>query len=224
MNSNKNTVKELAPAKIIKRQRIGWYFYDWANSAFPTTVITLFLGPYLTSIADKAAGADGLLDVFGMQIAAGSFYPYAVSLSVILQVFLLPILGAIADYTDNKKLFLGAFAYLGSIATMGLYFLEGTNYMLGGGLFVVANICFGASMVMYNAFLNDISEPQDRDRVSSKGWAFGYLGGGSLLLLNLFFYLNAESFGIDKSYAVRLCLCSAGLWWGVVFDNTNDNA
>ena len=197
----------------IKQQR-GWYIYDWAVSAFTTTVITVFIGPYLTTIADNAA-VDGQLNILGMNIFSGSFFPYCVSFSVILQVVLLPWLGALADYSNRKKQLLGIFAYIGSFATMGMFFLEGTNFLLGGVLLIVSNLAFGASMVFYNAFLNEIAEPDERDKVSSNGYAVGYLGGGLLLALNLVLVMQAENFGLTTGIAVRISLVSAGLWWAV---------
>ena len=202
-----------------RSERIGWYIYDWANSAFYTTVVTVFLGPYLTNIAKAAAESLGEGNTFvyplGIKVLAGSFFPFVIALSVILQVILLPILGAIADYSHRKKQMLALFAYIGSFATIGLYFLEGTNYLLGGGLFVVANLSYGASIVFYNSFLPDIASAEERDRVSSIGWAIGYLGGGLLLVLNLYLFSNAASFGLTESHAVRISLASSGAWWAV---------
>ncbi|MGB9739618.1 MFS transporter [Chloroflexus sp.] len=198
-----------------RREQIGWYFYDWANSAFSTTVVTVFLGPYLTAVARNAADANGFVYPFGIPVAAGSFFPYVVSLSVLLQVFFLPVLGAIADYSNARKQMLAIFAYVGAFATIGLYFLNGNNYLLGGILFLIANVSFGASVVFYNAFLPDIASPDRRDAVSSQGWALGYLGGGLLLAANLAFFLNAESLGVESSMAVRISLVSAGMWWAI---------
>lgn len=198
-----------------RREQIGWYFYDWANSAFSTTVVTVFLGPYLTAVTRAAADESGFVYPLGIPVAAGSFFPYMVSLSVLLQVFFLPILGAIADYSGAKKLLLGVFAYIGAFATMGMYFLQGDNYLLGGILFLIANLTFGASIVFYNAFLPEIASPDKRDKVSSQGWALGYLGGGLLLLLNLILFNSAESFGLDEATAVRISLTSAGMWWAI---------
>lgn len=198
-----------------RREQIGWYFYDWANSAFSSTVVTVFLGPYLASVAAKAADGNGLVYPLGIPVASGSFFPYTVSLSVLLQVLFLPILGAIADYSQIKKQLLGTFAYIGAFATIGLYFLEGSNYLLGGGLFLVANLAFGASMVFYNAYLPDIASPNRRDAVSSQGWALGYLGGGLLLVLNLALFNSRQSLGIPTDVAVRICLASAGVWWAI---------
>ncbi len=198
-----------------RKERIGWYFYDWANSAFYTTVVTVFLGPYLTTITGAAADVTGFIHPLGIPVRAGSFFPYVVSLSVVLQVVFLPIFGAIADYSNRKKSLLGFFAYLGAFATMGLYFLDGTNYLFGGLLFIIANLSFGISAVMYNSFLNEIAAPEKRDAVSSIGWGIGYLGGGVLLALNLVLYSQTDSLGIDVGHAVRISLCSAGLWWAL---------
>lgn len=203
-------------ATYSRREQVSWYFYDWANSAFSTTVVTVFLGPYLTAVAQSAADASGYIYLLGIPILADSFFPYMVSLSVVLQVFFLPILGAIADYSHLKKRLMGIFAYIGAFATMGMYFLEGNRYLLGGGLFLLANLSFGASIVFYNAFLPDIAAPNDRDRVSSQGWALGYLGGGILLAINLVFVqFLAAGMGISTGDAVRISLASAGLWWAI---------
>jgi UMF1 family MFS transporter len=136
-----------------RREQRGWYFYDWANSAFSTTVVTVFLGPYLTAVTDSAADANGLVYPLGIPVLAGSYFPYVLSLSLVLQVFLLPFTGAMADRTGRKKRLLMLFAYVGAISTMGLYLLQGSAYLFGGLLFVIANLSFGASIVVYNAFL-----------------------------------------------------------------------
>src|ERR1044071_1656121 len=115
-----------------RRELFGWYVYDWANSAFYTTVIAVFMGPYLTSVTIAAADAGGYVHPLGITVAAKSFYFYVVALSVLCQMLLLPLLGAIADYSNTKKKLMALFAYTGSLATMGLYFLEGDRYLLGG--------------------------------------------------------------------------------------------
>lgn len=203
------------PAAIERRrEQRGWYFYDFANSAFASTVLTLFLGPYLTALAKAAAGPDGAIHPFGLSIDPRSFWSYCISASVIGQVIFLPVVGAVADYGHRKKQLLGLFAYLGAGATMAMYFLEGTRYLAGGALFIAANIAFGCANIIYNSFLNDIAIPEERDTVSSRGWGLGYLGGGIVLVLNLLLYQNAERFGITEGMAVRISLSSAGLWWG----------
>ena len=206
-----------AGGKAIDDQReiLGWSFYDWANSAFPTTVVTVFLGPYLTSVTKSAADASGFVHPLGIAVAAGSFFPYLISVAVLLQLFTLPVLGAIADYSRRKKQLLAVFAFAGAAATAALYFVAGTNYLLGAALFLVANTSFGASVVFYNAFLPDIASPERRDYVSSLGWAIGYLGGGILLAANLVLVFRAEALGISTAEAARISLASAGIWWAL---------
>src|SRR5262249_29838691 len=149
----------------------------------------------------------------GIPVDARAYWGYIVSLSVILQVLFLPIAGAIADYGRRKREVLAATAYLGAIATMGMFFLKGSAYIFGGVLFLIANVSFGASVVIYNSFLPEIAPPEDRDAVSSKGFGIGYIGGGVLLALNLVLFLGAEKIGITEGMAVRISLCSAGVWW-----------
>lgn len=197
------------------REISGWLLYDWANSAFTTTVITVLAGPYLTALAQAAVSENGVVLWLGpFAVTAKSFFPYCISASVFLQVLLLPFLGAVADFTDLKKPLLICFAAVGAVATMLMFFVEGDRYLLGGGLLIVGNLCFGASLVLYNAFLNDIATPDRRDAVSSRGYAMGYIGGGLLLAVNLGLITARESLGITQGLAVRLSLASAGLWWG----------
>ena len=198
-----------------RREQRAWYFYDWANSAFPTTVLTVFIGPYLTNLAKAAADRDGFVYPIGLKVAPESFFPYVVSLSVLLQVAFLPLLGAIADFSHFKKQMLAFSAYMGAFATMAMYFLQPTDYLLGGALFVVANLSFGASVVFYNAFLIDIARPEERDHVSSMGWALGYIGGGLLLALNLLLLARSGDVGLSITTAVRINLASAGVWWAI---------
>ncbi|HTX38689.1 MAG TPA: MFS transporter [Bryobacteraceae bacterium] len=193
----------------------GWYVYDFAQTAFSTTVVTTFLGPYLTVLAKSAADARGMVHPFGIAIYAPSYWSYLVSLSVILQVVVLPVISAVADFGRRKKEMLAAAAYLGAAATMAMFLLRGSRYLLGGILFVGANVSFGAGVAIYNSFLPEIAPREERDAVSSKGWATGYMGGGLLLALNLLLYLNRTRIGLSESMAVRISLASAGAWWAL---------
>lgn len=197
------------------REQRAWYMYDWANSAFFSTVVTLFLGPYLTALARNAAGADGRLLILGLSIDPRSLWSYLISISVVTQVICLPLLGALADYSGRKKQLLFVFTYIGAGATICMYALNDGRYVLGSVLFLIANLTAGASVVLYNAFLPEIAPEDQRDNVSSKGWGIGYLGGGLLLALNLVLYSNAARLGLEESHAVRISLASAGLWWAV---------
>ncbi len=125
------------------------------------------------------------------------------------------MIGAVADYGRRKKEILAATAYLGAVATMAMFFLKGNEYLFGGALFVLANVSFGAAEAIYNSFLPEIAPREDRDAVSSKGFGIGYLGGGLLLALNLILYLKADRIGMSEGMAVRISLCSAGVWWAL---------
>src|SRR4029079_1143002 len=118
------------------------------------------------------------------------------------------------DRSGRKKPLLGLCAYLGAAATTGMFFLDGQRYLLGGLLLVVANASVAVSMVVYNSYLPQIAPPEERDAVSSRGWAFGYAAGSLMLIVNLVLYLAHDSFDVSESMAVRICLASAGLWWG----------
>lgn len=199
-----------------RREIVGWLMYDWANSAFQTTVLTVLIGPYLTSLAQRDVGRNGVvadLGPFGT-ITAMSLFPYCISTSVALQVLLLPLLGAIADYSNAKKRLMIASCYAGVAAACLLFFVTGRRYVAGGVLLMFANLAFGVSIVLYNAFLNDITTEDRRDAVSSQGYALGYLGGGILLAMNLVGLSLSDRLGISKELAVRISLLSAGLWWG----------
>ncbi|WP_151481040.1 MFS transporter [Streptomyces albicerus] len=211
-----DTVRERAADETAERRREqrGWYFYDWACSVYSTSVLTVFLGPYLTSVAKAAADADGFVHPMGIPLRAGSFFAYCVSASVILSIFVMPLAGAAADRTGRKKPLLAVAAYLGAAATTGMFFLDGDRYLLGGLLLIVANASLAVSMVLYNSYLPQIAPPEERDAVSSRGWAFGYASGALVLVANLVLYTAHDSFGVSEATAVRICLASAGIWWG----------
>ncbi|MFD2351817.1 MFS transporter [Nonomuraea ferruginea] len=168
---------------VRRREQRGWYVYDWANSAFYTTIISVFLGPYIIEVAKTAscakdfaqvdaaacaAGFDrltaqnprlGYVDVLGMDIRPVAFFGLITTVAVLLQIVVLPMVGALADHTGRKREMLGVFAYIGALAAMGLFFVEGDRYMLGGWLFVIANVAYGASVVVYDSWLPQISTP-----------------------------------------------------------------
>ncbi len=195
------------------REQVGWYFYDWANSAYSSTVVTLLLGAYLADVAGAAADVRGFVHPFGIPIFAPSYWGFLVSLSVVTQVIALPLAGAVADRSRSKKRLLGLFAYIGAGATMLMYFIAGGAYVLGGALFLVSNLALGASVVVYNSFLPEIATEKERDEVSSKGWGIGYLGGGLLLAFNLALAAMHARFGLTEAEATRINLLSAGVWW-----------
>jgi UMF1 family MFS transporter len=197
-----------------RREQRGWYFYDWACSVYSTSVLTVFLGPYLTAVARSAADANGYVHPLGVPVRAGSFFAYSVSLSVILAVVVMPLVGGAADRTGRKKPLLAAAAYTGAVATTGMFFLDGHRYLLGGVLLIVANAAMSVGTMLYNAYLPQIAPPEERDAVSSRGWAFGYGAGSLALVADLVLYSAHASFGLSETAAVRICLAAAGLWWG----------
>jgi UMF1 family MFS transporter len=212
-----------------RREIFGWAMYDWANSAFSTTIGSVFLGPYVRDLAETAARADYLartgtewtetsghalvVNFLGLPVAPEAVIAFAISLSVVFQAGFLPILGAIADYSHRRKQMLQLFATIGAIATIAMFFITQATWALGPILFILANLSFGAALVFYNAYLPDIASEEERDRVSSYGFALGYIGGFVLLALNLALFLLHDSFGISSGLAVRINLASAGVWW-----------
>ncbi|GAA4821758.1 MFS transporter [Nocardioides caeni] len=214
-------IADLGPLNRRKEQR-AWFFYDWANSAFATTIAGVLFAPYLISIAEQAAcgfvGDDDRtcresLDVLGLAISPGSLPSYVITLSTVLGALLYPLIGAIADRTAHKPALLAGFAWTGATAAGLLFFLVGDNWLFGSLVFIVANLAFGASTVINDAILPLISEESERDRVSSIGWAYGYAGGGLLLAVNFAVVTFHDSLGLSTSTAVRLCMLSGAVWW-----------
>lgn len=201
-------------AERLREQR-GWYVYDFAITVFSTSVLTVFLGPYLTDVTKAAADAHGFVHPLGIPVRAGAYFAYTVSASVLLSVLVMPLAGAVADRTGRKKPVMALFAYLGAAAVTAMFFLHGDRYLLGGALLIVANVSYGSSVVVYNAFLPQIARPEERDRVSSRGWASGYVAGSAMLVVDLVLFLSHDSFGLSKGTAVRLCMASAGVWWAL---------
>ena len=199
----------------------AWYFYDWANSAYITTVATVLFAPYLISVAERdACGFVGTparpcaehLSVLGLSVSAGSLVFYVVTLSTVISALVLPVIGAIADRVASRRQFMAKLAWAGASVTALMFFVAGTHWQLGCALLLVANVFYGSSIVVYDALLVDVAEPDERDRISSRGWALGYLGGGLLLAVNLLF-VTVRPFGLSTELTVRFSLVSAALWW-----------
>jgi UMF1 family MFS transporter len=198
------------------REIFGWLMYDWANHAFFTLVLGVLVGEYITGLAQTVVGENGAVITIGghVLVTAKSLFSYSVGTSVFLQVFLLPVLGAIADYTHLKKTFLAVFCYLGAISCALLYFVGDGYFSLAAILFIFTNLGAGASIVFFNSYLSDITTEDKRDKVSSWGFAAGYLGGIMTLIVGFVLLLNADAFGITQTEAARLCFLIAGIWWG----------
>lgn len=188
-------MKQPAPTKEI----VAWAMYDWGNSAFATSILTAIYSVYYTqTVVPKDAAIQG-----------ATWWNWANSLSMLLVCGAGPIIGAITDYTGSKKRFFVFFWLIGVAACSALFFVKPGDVHLGFVLFIFANIGFGGSVALNNAFLVEIAPPEKMDRISSFGWAMGYFGGGICLALNLAMYTLMT----DKVYAVRCCFAVVGLWW-----------
>jgi UMF1 family MFS transporter len=218
-----------------RREQRGWVWYDWANSVFPTSVTTVFGSLYLTAVAAEAAladtatngpnpcpsdgdgGTNKLVDcqiaLFGLHFQAGSLWGYLLAVATVIQVLVVPVMGAIADRTQRKKRMLASFAFGGAVATTLMAFVAGSNWQLGAVLFILGNIGYGTSVAIYYSFIPDIATADERDGLSTRGWAFGYLGGGCALLLQLVVYLMHESLGLTEGNAAQIAFLTSGLWW-----------
>ena len=222
MTASSSGIADLGPLPRA-REQLAWYWYDWANSAYVTTIGTVLFAPYLTSVAERAAcgltdedkvrkcGAN--LHVLGLAVSPGSLVFYVVTVATIASALLLPIVGAAADRSARKKSIMAGFAWAGSVAAALMFFVTGSDWQLGVVLLLAANVCLGSSLVVYDAILCEIALPDERDRVSSRGWALGYLGGGLLLAVNLAVVTLHDSLGMGTGLAVRVSMLSAAVWW-----------
>lgn len=199
-----------------RSEQRGWYWYDWAASAFSVSVVAVFFGPYLTDLAQAAETAGQQASLFGVvSVTAESYYPSVAAIALALQIVVMPIVGAIADSVRSRRTVLGVCAYVGAVGVMGMWFVQAGNYQLGGLLFVVTTVAFGSAMTVYNSFLPLIADIDERDRVSSVAWAMGYAGGVLLLVANIGLFLGGEGLGISEADATRVAILSAGVWWAV---------
>lgn len=186
------------------KERRAWAAYDWANSAFATTVMAAFLPFYFQDVA-----AIQLDDT-----TATAYWAYTTALALALVAVISPILGAIADYMGARKRFLAVFVGFGATFSALLWYVDEGDWLLASGLFIVANIGFAGANVFYEALLPSVAEGDDIDRVSTAGYALGYFGGGVLLALNAAWFVSPESFGFaDGAEAVRASFVSVAVWW-----------
>ncbi|HEX7065033.1 MAG TPA: MFS transporter [Bacillales bacterium] len=187
-----------------KKQIRSWAMYDWANSAFATTVIAAVLPIYYHDVAAK-----GLEDTL-----ATAYWGYSQSIAVILVAVMAPILGAMADYTGSKKKFLGFFAGIGIMASMLLALVGEGDYLLASLLFILGAVGYSSANVFYDGFLPEIVDKNRIDSVSAYGYAFGYIGGGILLLINLIMIMKYSWFGFpDKTIGTQFTFVTVGIWW-----------
>ncbi len=210
-----STASQIDPIERRREQR-GWYWYDFANSAFVTTTATVLAGPYITAVAKTAAcgtdegDCDVPLTILGLAVSPGALYFFAITITTIISAFVLPVVGAFADRSGTKKRLLAGFAWAGSFFAALLFFVSGGNWQLGVLAMMGASLCLGASLVVYDAILIEIATPDERDGVSSRGWALGYVGGAVLLVINLALLTVMKD---DQGLAARICMLTAAVWW-----------
>ncbi len=191
----------------------GWAMYDWANSVY-SLVITSTIFPIYYNAVTSSETTD-VVQFLGRDFSNTALYSYSLSFAFLLVALISPLLSGIADYGGYKKQFMKFFCYLGAISCMSLFFFvnEGTLWIGILGL-ILATVGYSGSIVFYNAYLPEIAEPKDHDRVSAKGYALGYIGSSLLLIFNLHMVITPEFYGIsDDSFAPRFSFLMVGLWW-----------
>ena len=187
-----------------RRELRAWALYDWANSAFATVVGAAVFPIFYANVAAADLPAN----------EATARYAFTVSVSLALIALLMPVLGTVADYLGAKKRLLGTFLALGVVATATMFFIGQGAWLFASVLFVLGNLGISGANVFYNSLLPHIAREDEMDRVSSAGYALGYLGGGLLLTINLTWILFADASGwADAEVATRLCFVSVAVWW-----------
>ena len=185
----------------------SWAMYDWANSAFATTIMAAMFPPFYRSLAVNAGLGEA---------DATAAWAYTTSLSLLLIALLAPVLGAISDHTGGKKRFIAFFAVLGVIGTGLFAFLGDTSYLWASVLFMIGDVGFAGANIFYESLLPHIAQKGDIDQVSTRGYAMGYLGGGILLIVNVLWFMNPELFFMPSTgFALRAAFFSVAVWWAV---------
>jgi len=191
----------------------AWCSYDWANSVYNLTVTTTLFPVYYSVVTKEAFGGE-TVTFLGLQLKSTVLYSYAISFSFLLIVFLSPLLSGVADYSGRKKFFMQVFTYIGSVSCIGLFFFTGSNLVFGIACSVFASVGYAGSLVFYNGFLPEITDAKTADRVSAKGFSWGYTGSVILLVVNLVIISQFDFFGfINKTMATRSSFLLVGLWW-----------
>ena len=187
-----------------RRDLRAWALYDLANSAFQTTIIAAVFPIYYNRVV-----AQDLLDS-----VATSRFAWATAIAILIVAIVAPLLGAIADFAAIKKKLLAVFMAIGAAATVAMFWIERGDWQLALTLFVIGNVGVAGSIVFYESLLPHLASEEQLDRVSSAGYAIGYLGGGVLLAINLLMIQKPELFGIpDGLIATRLTFVTVGIWW-----------
>lgn len=203
--------------RSVKSVHRAWAMYDWANSAYNLVITSTIFPAYYQAITTSEQ-ADGTINdqvtFFGGTFTNSSLYDYAIAFAYLVIALVSPILSSVADYRGNKKVFMKLFCYVGALACCSLYFFTGSTLEFGIICCVIAAIGYCGSLVFYNAYLPEIAVEADRDRLSAKGFAYGYTGSVILQVVCLAFVLAPAVFGItDSSFPPRLSFLLVGIWW-----------
>lgn len=195
----------------------AWSMYDWANSAYNLVVTSTIFPAYynaVTSVKKDGVVVSDTVSFFGIQVKNSTLFDYSIAAAYLVIAFLSPILSSVADYRGNKKFFMQLFCVLGALSCAGLYFFTGDTVELGIIFSALAALGYCGSLVFYNSYLPEIALPEERDRVSAQGFAYGYVGSVILQLLCFVFVLQPQLFGItDDTFAPRLSFVLVGIWW-----------
>ncbi len=203
-----------------RKERVGWYFYDWANSAYPLVINTAIF-PIFYSMVCKTGDSD-YVDLFSFSFYNAALYSYTIAASYLLVSMITPVLSGVADYSGRKKRFLRLFCLLGSASCACLALFNREHLALGLAAVMGASIGFSASLVFYNAFLPEIATAEEQDAVSARGYAMGYIGSSLLLIVNVLMLQQPQWFGFatDGISQAQLFLRIApitfvmvALWW-----------
>lgn len=197
--------------KIIR----AWSFYDWANSVYSLTITSAIFPIYYESVT--TSDQSDKVHFIGREFTNTTLYTYALAFAYFIVAITLPLLSGIADYTGNKKRFMQFFCYLGSISCACMYFFTGSeNLWIGITTIMLACIGYSGSLVFYNAYLPEIAEPKEHDRVSAQGFSMGYIGSVILLIFNLVVVMNPTIFGFNNTgTATRFSFLTVGIWWAL---------
>ena len=195
------------PDRTYRKIINSWCMYDWANSAFATTIMAAMFPPFYRAMV-TAAGLG--------EANATAYWAYTTSIALLLIAILAPVLGAISDHTGGKKWYVAFFAALGVVGTGLFVFLGDETYVLGSILFIVGNVGFAGANVFYESLLPHIARKGDIDQVSTRGYALGYVGGGILLIVNVLWFMNPEWFFMPGTgFALRASFFSVAVWWAL---------
>jgi UMF1 family MFS transporter len=192
----------------------GWAMYDWANSSYNLVVTSTIFPAYFEAVAvDNKEVSKTAVTFLGRQFENTALYNYALALAMLIVALISPLLSSIADYRGNKKSFMNFFLTMGSLACAAMYFFDGDTLGIGIASMIIACVGFWGSQVFYNSFLPEIAAPEDRDRISAKGFAYGYVGSVLLQLICFVFVLMHDKLGITEGKGSQISFLLVGIWW-----------